>query len=811
MSTLFKLSLRGLQRSPGFTLVALSILALGIGATTAMFSIARTVLLKPLPYRDPEQLVTILFHIPSFSKQLTTVPVNAQHYQLWRDRSRTLQGVTMLDPASAILSGLGEAETVTGGRVSANFFQLLGVQPRFGRGFTTGEDQPGHNRVVIVSDHFWSHELGSRPDVLGRKILLDGEPYQIVGVMPHGFLFPRGSQLSDIVQLPERADYWVPLVFSSSDLASPVMNMDFVAVARLKPGITLAQAQADLSALEKGIEKRFPERIELDPVIHPLQQLIARQVRLPLIILMASVVAVLLIVCINVMNLLLVRANSRRKEWAIQLAIGARGRNLLAAAFLEGLLLTVPAALLGCLLAAWLLALVRLHAPFDLPRVNELSVDGIALLFASMLSILSAILFAVLPAWRSARLDPQNALKSAGRSSSEGRESHSAGRILVAAEVALSTVLLLTAGLLLRSFITLLDVSPGVRVDNLLTARINLPPNTYHADTAIHSFYRGLVDKVRALPGVEAAGTVSTLPITPEDNNNPATAGDRAAPPVTQWPIIHTHSASSGYFQAAGIPLKEGRPFEERDGSALETVISANLAGRLWPGQSALGRPLRLYSAKRMATIVGVVGAVRASSLEDEPGMSVYFPDWLQVDGDMSLVVRTAVQPDSLSPAIRRAVHQLDPQAAVPSIETMRQIVSDSLAPKRFELSLLVAFALIALVLASLGIYGVLTFVTARRTSEIGIRMALGARPDQILSATLLKGMAAPVAGIFLGLGISTALSHVLASLLFEVQPLDPTIYVATALILLLVAALACWAPAHRAARLSPVDALRHE
>lgn len=810
MPTSLKLGIRSLERSPGFALLAISILALGIGTTTAMFSITQTVLVKPLPYRDPEQLVTVLFRIPSFSQELSTVPVNAQHYQLWRDHSRTIQGITMIGTSSAILSGFGEPEHVKGARVSANFFHLLGAEPMLGRSFAPGEDERGGNRVVIVSNHFWHHELAGRPNVLGQKILFDGEPYQVIGIMPPEFLFPRGAQLSDVVELPDHTEYWIPLVFTQSDLGSPIGNMDFIAIARLKEGVTLAQARADLSALEGVIEKRFTQPIKIDPVIHPLQQLMSREVRLPLIILLSAVAAVLLIVCINMMNLMMVRAISKRREWAIQLAMGARMRDVLGSALSESLLLVNPAAVLGSLLAAWLLQLVRLKGPLNVPRIDHLYLDGTALLFAFGISGASAILFGVWPAWRAAWTDPQNALRSSGRSMTETRAGHSAGRILVSAEVALSTVLLLAACLLLRSFVAVLDVNPGVSVRNLLTARINLPPNKYKTDSNIHSFCERVVKSVSYLPGVEGVGTVSTLPITPEDNNNPVIAGDRPAPPLSQWPIVHIHSASSGYFRAAGIPIKEGRAFEPRDGNRLEAVISDNLAARLWPRDSAVGRPLMFYPSKHTATVVAVVAAVRASSLTGEPGMSVYIPDWLQADTDMSLVVRTA-ENENLSSVVRRTIRELEPQAAVPTLQTMRQIVESSVASQRFQLILLLGFAVIALVLASLGIYGVLTFATLRRTGEIGLRMVLGAQPKQILTATLGNGMVPALVGIVAGLCASAGLSRVIQSLLFEVRALDPLVYFATSVALLFVAALACFIPARRAAALSPMEALRHE
>ncbi len=572
-----RMAIRSLRHTPAFALLALAILTLGIGATTAMFSITRTVLLKPLAYRDPERLVTITFRVPQFSKYLSTIPINAQHYFLFRDQSRTIEKIGVLRPDSSILTGSGAARQVGGLLVSPDFFHVLGVNPSLGRGFAKDEDQPGRDSVVVISDRMWRQNFDARSDVLGQKIRLDGRPFQVVGVMPAAFPSPRGRQLSEIEQLPEHVEYWRPLVFSKDDLASPLGNENYIPVARLKPSATPAQALGDVTALEKIISKRYPEPVEFDPVVRPLQQAMAREVRLPLLILMAAVCAVMLIVCINLMNLMTVRAVAQRREWAIRLAVGAGLRNLLGGAVLESLLLSGAGAIFGSLLTLWFLQLVRLKAPIDLPRIDELVLDPAALAFALGLSVASALLFGLWPAWRAAQIDPQEALQSSGRTATEGRKNRWAGQTLVTAEVALSTVLLLSAGLLLRSFVAVLGVNPGLDIHRLLTVRINLPPDKYREQMRMFSFYQRLRRQVSAMPGVQSAGYVSDLPVTGENNNNPATAADRPIPPVTQWPMTNYRYASTDYFRTAGIPLKEGRVFEERDGAAREAVISANL------------------------------------------------------------------------------------------------------------------------------------------------------------------------------------------------------------------------------------------
>ncbi|HJT72224.1 MAG TPA: ABC transporter permease, partial [Terriglobales bacterium] len=759
---------------------------------------------------DPDRLVTILLRVPQFSKTLDTIPVNAQHYELWRDHNRTLEEISMIRPDSHILSGRGEATQVNGLRVSLNLFHLLGIQPAIGRGFIKGEDKAGREHVVVISHRLCAEVFNERSDALGKTLVLDGQPYEVVGVMPAGFPFPRGKQLSDLEILPEYTDYWVPLVFSKEERASPDGEEHYIAIARLKPNVNIKQVLADVTALEKVMLKRYPEPIEFDPVVRPLQQTMARDIRLPLLVLIAAVGSVLLIVCINLSNFLLVRAIAQQREWAIRIAIGARTSNLLRSAFVESLCLSIAGGALGCFLAAWLVKLIQLRAPVDLPRINELGIDGPVLLLALALSIASAFIFGLWPALRAAHVDPQEALQSAARTTGEGRRGHRAGKLLVVAEVALSTVLLLTAGLLMRSFAAILGVNPGMKVENLLTLRINLPPEKYRQGKDITSFYQRLSEQVRSLPGVKAAGLISDLPLTGESNDNPATAGDRPTPPVTQWQMTNYRSASKTYFQAAGIQLKEGRPFDERDGDKTEVMISENLAERLWPGQSAVGRPLRIYSYKLM-NVVGVVGATYAASLTQQPTMMVYFPDWRRQDLNMSLVVRTENKPESISGAVRRIVHDLEPQAAIPSFQTMRQVVARSVSEQRFQVILLATFAGIAVILACLGIYGVLAFTITRRTFEIGVRMALGARPDTILKSTLRDGMAPVLVGIVAGLSISAALARVVANLLFGVRALDPWTYAGTSLVLLMVAALACLIPARRAARLNPIEALRNE
>ena len=811
MAHAFHFAWRSLRRSPAFAGLAILILALGIGATTAMFSVTETVLLKPLAYRDPSRLMTISFRVPAFSKTLSTIPANAQHYELWRDHARTFDEVALVGADSHILSGRGEAVQVTGAHVTVNIFHVLGAQPMLGRGFAANENQAGRDHVIIVSQRFWLEKLGGNPKILGESVRLDGHRFQVIGVMPAGFPFPHGRELSDAQQLSAQTDYWVPLVFSKEELADVLGEFNYSAIARLKRGVTKAQALAGVAALEKVIEKRFPEPIEFIPVIRTLQQAMARDVKLPLLILMGAVLAVLLIVCINLMNLTMVRAVAQRKNSAIRLAVGASAGDLLRGAFAESLLLALAGGGLGAWLAVWLLQIVRVSAPVDLPRIDELRFDWTGLLFALSVSTCSAVLFGLWPAWRAAKVDPQEAIQASGRGMSQGRSSQRTGSTLVAVEVALSTLLLLSGGLLLRSFLATLSVDPGMSVDHVLTAQINLPPDKYKNDSDIRSFYQRLEERVNAMPSVRGAGLISDMPLTGENNDNPATAGDRPAPPLPQWQLTNYRSASARYFRAAGVPLKAGELFSPGNASETAVIISENLAQALWPHQSAVGRPLRINLGERMMRVVGVVGAVHAASLAQDPTMMVYFPDSRRADRDMSLVVRTAARPQAVMPAIRKQILAIEPQAAIPHMQTVGEIVAKSVAPQRFQTVLLMAFALAALLLACLGIYGVLSFATGRRTAEIGIRMALGARPGQILRATVGSGLWPVLGGIVTGLLGSAALAKLLQSLLFQVRALDPLMYAGTAAVLLAAGGLACLIPARRAAKLDPISALRHE
>ncbi len=612
-------------------------------------------------------------------------------------------------------------------------------------------------------------------------------------------------------KLPGRIDFWRPMAFTKDELRGAFGNMDFLVIARLASGAGAAQALAELKAIERQIIASFPEPMEVVPVLGPMHNMIVSRSRRPLWLLLGAVGFVLLIGSINLANLMLVRAHRSRRELAIRSALGARPGSLMRRLLVESCALALAGGALGVLVARWLIDLAVWRAPVELPRIEEVSLDWVALGFAFGISLITGLLFGVLPGWRAARTNPQEALRSFSRGATDGPGGGIVRNLLVAAEVAVSVVLLLGAGLLLRSLVRILQVDRGFEERNLIAADLSLPGSKYRDRAQRLKFYREVDERVRALAGVRRAGLVSSLPVTQETWVNLVSAGDRPAPPLVEWAIVNFRSASPDYFPALGIGLRAGRLFAETDGENRVVLISQTLADRLWLRQDPIGQTLRLYQETQHPRVVGVVGAVHLASLTQEPGMVVYFPHWQQPRRDMSVVARTVGDPSRSAAAIRRAVWSVDRDIAIPQMRTMAEVVSESVAGQRFQAFLLLAFALIALLLASLGIYGVVAYTVSQRTNEIGIRMALGARPGTV--GRLVIGQAArPVAaGLAVGLVTAMGTGRVIQSLLYGVSPLDPVTYAAVAALLAVVALAACLAPAGRAARVDPVTALRYE
>ena len=798
---------RTLSRDRGFTFVAVLTLALGIGANTAIFSVVNSVLLRPLAYRDPDRLVAVNEVIPKLSHLYAHLPVNPVHFVEWRKRCTSFEQLAELQPFTPHLTGVGEPEQLGGVRVSANLFPTLGIEPRLGRNFLAEEDQPGHDQVAILADSLWRRRFSADPAIIGKKITLGGAPVVVVGVLPAFFHFPNGAQLDALMTLPEKTEIFKPLALDLKD-ADAEGGFNYVVLGRLKKGVTQEHALAELNVVQAGIDKNLKEKMDLKAALTPLSDKIVGQVRRGLLVLLAAVGSVLLIVCVNLANLSLVRGAGRSRESAIRTALGASRSHLLRGPMTESLLLAVLGGALGVLLAIWGLDVLVKSAPVDLPRMNEVRLDGRTLAFALAVSTLTGLLFGVLPALRMTRIAPQEVLKAGGRTATEGIRGTRLRGMLVSLEVALSAVLLIVAGLLISSFVRLMNVDKGLQADRLLTVNLTVPNTKYDKDPPRAAFYQRVLAGVEELPGVQSAALISALPLQGE------TWVDIIWLPGDTRPLFERLTAnmrfiSPNYFKTAGIPMRHGRSFEERDRGRNVAVISERTAERLWSGQNPVGKSF-YHGDERLHEAIGVAGDVR-TTLQQGPVVTVYLPYWKQPPYSASLLVRTAMDPGSVARAVRSAIWKVDPEIPVPQMKTMNEVISEAAAPRRFQMLLVLLFAGSALLLASLGIYGVVSYTVAQRTNEIGIHVALGARAAEVYRMVLRQGLMPVVWGLTAGVGGALVISRMLTSLLFEVSPADPLTISTVVVALAAVAAFASSVPALRAARVDPMTALRYE
>lgn len=801
---------RAIFRNPGFSAVAVATLALGIGASTAIYSVVDGVLIRPLGYGDESRLVAIHEVMPRFSRLAPRIPVNAMHFFEWRKRVASFESLAMIGGIRMNLTGSGEPERLAAARVSPELFPMLGARTELGRTFLAEEDRPGRDEVVVLSNAFWKRRFAGDPNVLGRKILLDGHPYEIVGVLSPLFHFPKLSLLYAMTVAEEQPDLWKPFAAKPDELEA-LGDFNFACIGRLRPGVSLSQAISELNAAQAVIASQAPEKIELFAALVPLQEQITGRSRRGLQLLLCAAGAVLLIGCVNIANLLLGRTTSRTQEFAIRSALGASFRRLLQQMLAESLLLAGVGGGLGVLLAYVTLRLILSHAPIDLPRLDEIHLDTRVLLFTVAVSCFSGLLCGFLPAWRFARTRPIAAVKS-GTRSTEGR---SAGRLrasLIAAEVALSTLCLVAGGLLLRSFVNLFEVDKGFAVERIVTVNLSLPETRYPDHPERVRFMRSLLDSVQSLPGVVSAGISNMLPLSGEGGNNLLTL-EGTTVPLPERPIADIRGVNPEYFQTMNIPLRAGRFFADSDGEHRLAVVSALTAERLWPGENPLGKRFKVGDPDGpFIEVAGVVGDVRTVSLDRPPSMTVYVPYWQRrTFGGPSLAVKTAVDPLSVSSSIRGVIHRLDSELPVPRFETMDQLVDESVAQRRFQMNLILLFAVMGLVLASLGIYGVVSYSVALRTNEMGIRMAVGACGGDILKMILRQAMTPVAIGLGVGLVASIVVGRLLASLLFGVAPADLTTMASVVVILAGVGASASFVPARRASRVDPMIALRYE
>jgi putative ABC transport system permease protein len=802
-------ALRTLARNRGFAAIAVLTLALGIGATTAIFSVFNAVLLRPLPYAEPGRLVAIEEVVPRFAQYGPSLPVTAWHFREWRKHSRAFEQFALVGSIGYTLTGGGDPLSLTGGRVSASLFPMLGIQAQLGRTFREDEDQPGRDRVVVISNSLWTSRFHRDPATVGSKISLNGRPFEVIGVLPAGIRVPSEGDLQAIWRFPAEADFWKPFAIADPDLAI-MAEYNFGCVARLKPGVSRAQATADLNAIQAGIVRDLPERPELSVLISGLRDQMTGGARESLTLLLAAAGLVLLMVVVNLANLLLARASARRRELAIRAAIGAGVGRIVRQMLTESLLLAVAAGALGVLLARWALAAILVKAPLELPGLKDVRLDSTVLAFAALAAVASGLLFGILPAWRMARTDPQAALKSGSLAITEGRQGGGLGRLLIAAEVALCSLCLVVGGLLLNSFVRLTNVDKGFQADHAITLNLSLPASRYPGNEKRAAFVETLLDRIQAMPSVVAAGVSNCGPLSGEGSNADMEV-EGAAGAAADRPWVDYRGVTPDFFHAMGVPLRRGRLFGPSDRSRVVAMISTQVARRMWPNLDPIGMRFHLGSVEaEWIEVVGVVGDVR-SSLHKAPNPTVYVPYWQLARRDVALVVRTAAPPLSIAGAVRGAIRGLDPELPAPRLRTIDEVVDALLAERRFQLTLVLVFAVSALLLAAIGVYGVVSHAVARRTNEIGIRMALGASRGDVRLMVARQGLAPVAAGLATGLAGAVAVARLASGFLFGVSPADPPTFAAVAVMLLTAALAACYLPARRATRVDPLTALRYE
>jgi putative ABC transport system permease protein len=799
-------ALRILARSPGFALIAVLALALGIGANSAIFSVVNAVILKPLPYDKPEQLVQLWMRFTGIGIPNDQNWVSAPEF-VDLQQNQSLSHVAAIDATSFNINISGAPERIDSAVVSTTFFPMLGVQAQVGRVFLPEEGQAGHENVVLLSDGLWRRRFGADPSVPGRKLVMNGQSYLVVGVLPRDF------------QLPREAEVWTPLVFSADDLNSRG-NHGLLVIGRIKPGLSFDQARADMASVSNRIieqHRDYPyKQFNFRVLMIPLLEQQVGDIKTALWVLMGAVGLVLLIACANVANLLLVRASAREREIAVRQALGVSRWRLVRQLLTESAMLGLMGGVIGLLLGYGALRLLILLSATSFPRVAEAQMDIRVLVFTMLVALATGILFGLAPAF-SARHVTHDALKEGGRSGTAGVGSHRLRGALVIAEVALSLTLLTGAGLLIRSFLRLQEVDTGFRADGVLTMRIALPAQKYSKPEQTRLFYKQLLEQVRTLPGVDAAGVANGLPLSGTGWSGTTTVDSRAVQPKDSTPEADQRPVSPGYFEALNIPLVRGRYFDQRDtpASAPVAIIDESMAKTYWPDEDPIGKRIKRGGSRSpWMNIVGVVKHVRYRTLESPSRVELYWPyDQTQFAlGTMSLAIHTAsADPRTLAASVQRQVLAIDPDQPVYRIRTLQELVSESMARRRLSMFLLAIFAGAALLLAAVGIYGIMSYTVAQRAHEVGIRMALGARSLDVVRLVLGQSLWLTLAGIAAGLASTLLLTNFLSSLLFNVKATDPATFGLVALILMLVALLASFVPAYRATTVDPVNALRQE
>jgi predicted permease len=805
---------RMLVKQPAFTLIAVLTLALGIGANTAIFSIVNGLLFNPLPYQNAERLAIIWTHSPG-ANVAQDWPSPGQFSAL-KSENTVFEQLALAQGSNVILAGNNaEPERLGAVRASSAVFSLLGAQPLLGRVFTPEEDTPDRQLTVILSHGLWQRRFGGNAQVIGQTLTINGRGYTVVGVMPPDFAL--GHEVMPTVGAVAQAELLLPLPLSVERMSAQG-DENYNVLARLKPGAAIEQAQSELNLAVRRLEQQFPQNYppsrRFSFSIRPLLEQAVGDVRLALYVLLGAVGSVLLIACANVANLLLARAATREREMAIRTALGAGRWRVVRQLLTESVVLSVAGGLLGLLFAVWGLALLRWLKPGDIPRLASIGIDQRVLAFTTVVAVFTGILFGLAPALRSARVNLSSTLKEGGRGLAGGH--HWMRNALVVTEIALSLVLLIGAGLLIRSFARVQQVEPGFVPQNVLSMRLALVGPNYAEEPRRVEFFRQLWERVRRLPGVEAAGGVSVLPLTGGIGWGSITIEGYDTTAGQNMIQADQRTASVGYFETMKIPLIRGRFFSEQDTKEAQPVviIDENMARTYWPNADPVGKRLKRGGADSKnpwLTVVGVAASVKQYALDTDSRVALYTPHLQSNSGGLVLAIRTSVDPLGLAAAVTREARALDPNLPVYDVKTMEQWLSESLARRRFAMLMLGLFAAVALLLAGVGIYGVMSYTVAQRTREIGIRVALGAQAGDVLRLVVRQGMSLTGLGVGIGLVTAMAATRLMVSLLFGVRATDPLTFVLIALLLSAIAWLACWIPARRATKVDPMIALRCE
>jgi putative ABC transport system permease protein len=805
---------RLLAKNPGFSLAAIATLALGIGATTSIFSVLDSVLLKPLPYQDPERIYSAEIVVPERREQIPSLPASITSYLAWRDAHSDFSEMAALGPWECNLTGDVEPERVGGARVSANFFSFLGVALSNGRGFNADEEQPGNERVVIISDALWRRRYGADSTLVGRSISINGESHQVIGIAPPTLLVPTGALLHPQVPFASRVDVWKPITTTNRQLRNE--NWDHGVLVRLASDRSLEPGRQQLEAIVNNTVRVQMPNLKTSTTVRliPIREIYAGKIRLRLLMLFGASGLLLLTACASLANLLLARVATRANEFATRLALGAGRARIMSLTLAEASVLALIGGAVGVALATYCIRGLASFGPEDLRLMVSARLNLRMLTFAIAASLVTALACGVYPAWRASRYQTTAALQEGGRSSLGG--AGRSRRVLVGLEMALATALLATAGLLLHSFINVMQADRGYQIERVLAADISLFGDRYAKAPSRVAFYRELVSNVRALPGVSAAGMTSDLPAVASTTRASRTillpTDAIFQQVVLTRPVAMIRGVTSGYFSASGTALRAGRFLTDQEPGPV-AVIGESLARRLWPQEpavSSLGRQIRQSNTDSpLITVVGVVGDARPGALDREPLPVVYRPYEQFAGGPMTLVVRTAQDPAATAPAVRATIRSMDGNLPILAIRTMREIVSSTVAERQFQTMLTSVFAFLALLLGAVGLYGVVSYSVACSTRDIGLRMALGAGRTDVLRWVFARGMQPVLVGLFVGLVGAIAGARALRNLLFEVAPTDPLALGLMSLVLLLTAGLACYLPASRAASVDPAAALR--